>query len=325
MKILCIQLRQLGDVIMTTPAVRQLRLLRPDAEIVFMTEPPGSQVYRNSPHIDRVWTVPVRPGGWSMLKLFGALHAERFDLVIDFFSNPRSAQLTWSSRAASRLGFEFRGRTYAYTRTVSLPDPREYAARSKNRLIQALGGDLDDVATLLVPDSAAEERAGSFCARHEFGDNTVAFGVVQRRRHRLLEPAFYAEIGAGLAAAGYRLFFIHGPGEEAMAEAVHSRLPHQAAAVIGYDVPSIEETCAVLRRCVMFVGTDGGSKHLSVCAGIPTVTLFRDSRAENWTPPGHAAFQYEAGVTSEAVLRCCLERLRNGAGRSGVTAPGELA
>jgi heptosyltransferase III len=309
MKILCIQLRQLGDVIMTTPAVRQLRRLRPAAEIVFMTEPPGSQVYSNSPHIDRVWTVPPKPGIRSMLRLCGAVRAERFDGVIDFFSNPRSAQLTWASRAAWRVGFDFRGRSYAYTRKVGLPDTGEYAARSKNRLIGWLGGDLDDVTTLLVPDSEAEERASAFCAEHDFGDNTVAFGVVQRRQYRLLEPSFYAEIGAGLLDAGYRLFFIYGPGEEAMAEAVHSRLPHPASAVIGYDVPSIMTTCAVLRRCLMFVGTDGGSKHLSVCAGIPTVTLFRDSRAENWTPPGHAAFQSEDGVTSEAVLRCCLERL----------------
>jgi heptosyltransferase III len=323
MKILCIQLRQLGDVIMTTPAVRQLRLLQPDAEIVFMTEPPGSQVYRNNPHVDRVWTVPARPGIRSMLRLFRAVRAERFDLVIDFFSNPRSAQLTWASRAASRLGFDFRGRTYAYTRKVGLPEPGEYAARSKNRLIQSLGGDLDDVATLLPRDSEAEAQARDFCAQHEFGTNTVAFGVVQRRQHRLLPSAFYAAVGAGLVKEGYRLFFIYGPGEEDMAEAVRSLLPHQAAAVIGYDVPSIMTTCAVLRHCVMFVGNDGGSKHLSVCAGIPTVAFFRGGRAGNWTPPGHAAFQFEDGVTSEAVLRCCQERLLDGSRRPGAAAPAE--
>jgi heptosyltransferase III len=309
MKVLCIQLKRLGDVIMTTPAVRQLRALLPHAEISFLTEPPGAHVYRRSPHIDRLWTVPEGAGTWAMLRLLRAVRAERFDLVLDFFSNPRSAQVAWVSRAGRRIGFGFRGRRYAYTEAVSLPDPQEYAARSKNRLVLPLGGELDDVRTELRTGSEADERARHFCEQHAFGDRTIAFGVVQRRRQRLYEPSFYAEIGERLAAAGYRLFLIHGPGEEALVEEVRSRLRHRDSAISGYDVPTIEETVAILRRCVLYVGNDGGSKHLGVCAGIPTVTLFRVSRAENWTPPGHVAFQHEDGVTPAAVLEQCFRLL----------------
>ena len=141
MKILCIQLRQMGDVIMTTPAVRQLRRLYPDAEIVFMSEPLGANVYRNNPHVSRVWTVPRKQSLRETLGLFLEVYKERFDLVIDFFSNPKSAQITWASRAKERVGFDFPGRRYAYTRSVGLPDSKEYAAKSKNRLIAHLGGE----------------------------------------------------------------------------------------------------------------------------------------------------------------------------------------
>ena len=44
-KILVIQLRKIGDVITTTPAVRQIRKQYPDAQIDFLTENLGSNVY----------------------------------------------------------------------------------------------------------------------------------------------------------------------------------------------------------------------------------------------------------------------------------------
>lgn len=88
MKILCIQLRQMGDVIMTTPAVRQLRTLYPDAEIVFMAEPLGANVYRNNPHISRLWAIPRKQSIGAFLKLLWQVNRQKFDLVIDFFSNP---------------------------------------------------------------------------------------------------------------------------------------------------------------------------------------------------------------------------------------------
>ena len=48
---------------------------------------------------------------------------------------------------------------------------------------------------------------------------------------------------------------------------------------------SITELRAILERCAMYVGNDGGIKHLAVCADIPTVTIFKNINWANWTPP----------------------------------------
>ncbi|GIS36678.1 MAG: hypothetical protein Ct9H90mP8_0980 [Pseudomonadota bacterium] len=49
MNLLLIQLRRIGDVMMTTPAVRALRKAFPEASISFLTESPSDQVYKNNP------------------------------------------------------------------------------------------------------------------------------------------------------------------------------------------------------------------------------------------------------------------------------------
>jgi ADP-heptose:LPS heptosyltransferase len=309
MKILCIQLRQMGDTIMTTPAVRQLRALYPQAEIVFMSEELGANVYLNNPRISRLWIIPRNCSKWAFIKLLLSVYKERFDLTIDFQSGAKSAQIAFASRAKERIGFNFRIRRLVYTRRVII-DGDEYAARSKNRLIAHLGGDLYDDATEFFVDSNALQTAKAFADKYDFGDNTIAFCVVSRREYKLLDPSFWAEVGDGLIAAGYKLWFVYGRGEKAMANAVFERLKRQECAIIDYDIPSVQELRAILERCALYLGNDGGSKHLSVAAQIGTVTVFSFVRAVNWTPKGHIAFQIEDGVQPQAVIKACLAQLQ---------------
>ncbi|MDR2034144.1 MAG: glycosyltransferase family 9 protein [Helicobacteraceae bacterium] len=310
MRILCIQLRQMGDVMMTTCALRQLRTIYAQAEIVFMSEPLGANVYQNNPNVSRLWIIPRKPSIWAFATLLRRVYRERFDLVIDFFGNPKSAQITFASRAKERVGFDFRFRRYAYTRRVVLEDKGEYAARSKNRLIAHLGGRLDDTQIEFFTDEKARRYAREFSDRYGFDDKTIAFCVVSRRSYKMLDPTFFAEVGDALIAAGYKLFFVYGPSEKPLAETVFKRLERPQNAIIDYDMPNVQELKAILEFCALYVGVDGGSKHLSVTAKTPTVAIFNGVRAENWTAKGHSAFQIENGATPKEVIEACLLQLR---------------
>ena len=63
-RILVIMLRRIGDVILTTPAVRALKKLYPKAEIDFLTEAPNHEVLEGNPHIRQV-IVYDRPKGYT--------------------------------------------------------------------------------------------------------------------------------------------------------------------------------------------------------------------------------------------------------------------
>ena len=309
-KILCIQLRQMGDCIVTTPAVRQLRQLYQEAEIIFMTEQLGANVYQNSPHISGLWIVPSKPNLLQILKLFWRIYRYKFDLTIDFFSNPKSAQLSFISRAKERVGFDFRLRRYAYTLRVPIADPNEYAAKAKNRLIAHLGGDINDTDIEFPADHNAQIAAIKFAKRYDFNERVIAFCVVSRREYKLLPPDFFAAIGNALIANGYKLFFVYGPGEKELARTVYDRINLRDHSIFDYEMPNIQELRAILEKCVLYVGNDGGSKHLSVCAGLTTITVFNGVQAENWTSAGHIAFHAERGVKSEEVIAAALNILK---------------
>ena len=294
-KILIIQLRQLGDVMMTTPVVRQLRKLFPAAQIDFMTEKLGSNVYRFNSHISNLKIIPRKTGVVEMFRLTNELRNEKYDLVVDCFSNPKSAQITFLTGARERIGFALRWRGYAYSQTVKLDNHLEYSAVSKLRLIEKFGADLQDFKIELPVSAEHHLKATQFAENLGFDNKTIAFCTVSRRDYKVWNPDYFAEAGDWLIARGYKLFFVYGPGEKDLALDVYNRLQNKDNTIIDYPMPDVLELRAILEKCVLYVGNDGGNKHLAICAGIPTVTVFGSIRWQNWTPPGsqtdHAVYK----------------------------------
>ena len=100
MKVLLVRLREIGDVVFTTPAVRALRQHCPDAHISYLVEPAAAPVVALNPHIDEVILAPRVRGVARIsaeLSLVGRLRAARFDLAIDFHGGPRASTLTFST------------------------------------------------------------------------------------------------------------------------------------------------------------------------------------------------------------------------------------
>src|SRR3954464_4614731 len=124
MRILLVRLRQIGDVVFTTPAVHALRRRFPDAHLAYLVEPAAAPIVAHNPHLDDVIVAPRQRGVRGLLgdlALGRRLRAGRYDLAIDFHGGPRASLLTWLSGAPERLGYEIAGRGWMYTRRVARP------------------------------------------------------------------------------------------------------------------------------------------------------------------------------------------------------------
>src|SRR5919108_4656389 len=92
-RILLVRLRQIGDVVFTTPAIHGLRRRFPRAHLAYVVEPAAAPVVLNNPHLDEVIVAP-RAGRWrgvaGDVALVRRLRAGRYDLAIDFHGGPRA-------------------------------------------------------------------------------------------------------------------------------------------------------------------------------------------------------------------------------------------
>lgn len=84
MKILVIELSNVGDAILTFPALQRLRSAYPASELHLLASPRTQELFASDPRVKRVWLWQKRASPWRQLALIGRLFKERFDLVVDF-------------------------------------------------------------------------------------------------------------------------------------------------------------------------------------------------------------------------------------------------
>ena len=134
MTILLVRPRLIGDVLLTTPVIRALRRRFPDATLIYLVESLAAPVLRANSQLNETIVIHHRRGLRRLVedwRLARNLRARRIDVAIDMHGGPRSAWLTWASRARMRVGYDVSGRRWMYTHTVSRP--RGYAPRHSVR------------------------------------------------------------------------------------------------------------------------------------------------------------------------------------------------
>lgn len=283
-RLLLLQPRWLGDVLLGTPAIRAARAAFPHARIDFATERAGGEVLRHNPHLDEVL---IAEGGWrSRLRLLRTVRARRYDAVVDFRSTNSTAQIALASRAHRRIGLRGRGpRNAAYTELLPRQDLVTYAARHKLDMLAPLGVDTGAIADLsldLPIGEGAHARAHAIWRDHDLeGERVVAISPASREAYKQWGITRWAEIADRITEAGARVILTHGPGEEEQLRQVVDAMRHDA--VWQYGRTSIEEVGAIFSRCALWAGNDGGSKHIAAAAGAPTIAVTRWKIGPVWT------------------------------------------
>jgi heptosyltransferase-2/heptosyltransferase-3 len=279
---LVIQLRQIGDVVLTTPIPRILKEARPGCRVAFLTERPSDQLLGGNPYIDEVLINDRRGTVRDTLRLGWSLRRRGFDAVLDFMGNPRSALLAFLSGARMRVSYPASGRGLLYTHRVS-PVAR-YAVEIKKRLLRPLGiaSDRDRPEIHLSPE---ERAAGEALRRELLGDarqRLVTVDPSHRRDTRRWPAAHYGRL-CGLLAEGWGALpvILWGPGEEDLAREV---VDHSDGAAVVAPPTRLREMAALLAAADLHLGNCSAPRHMAVAVGTPTFTIL-GSTSGGWSHP----------------------------------------
>lgn len=297
-RLLVIRHRAGGDLLLTTPALRALRVGLPGAKIEVLTARPFRGLLEGNPDVDQVLDFDRRSIA-SQAALYVRLLRGGYDAVLDLVSNPRSAWMTAMTRARIRVGLDLPGRSWAYT--VALPrEPMgpggpilRYAPEAALDFVRALGiAPQGDSLTFRVSRSAEDaiERwlAGVGAQR---GRPLIACLPVGSWPAKTWPAERFAAVMDALPNDATAVW-CWGPGEREAVERCRALM--RAPSLLG---PSTgwQELGALLQRCALWVGNDSGPKHVAVALGIPTVTLFGPTHPKTWHPPDgpHVAVEAE--------------------------------
>ena len=135
-QVLIVQLRRLGDVVLTTALLEDLRRAFPHTPVDFLVGDRAAPLLQHHPWIrERVIYDRAHP-----TRTWHAVRGRRYDWIVDPQSSPRTAPLALVSAAPVRAGFGVRGWGWVYThRLPRAGRPVEYVPRERQRLLEMLG------------------------------------------------------------------------------------------------------------------------------------------------------------------------------------------
>ncbi|MFA5162669.1 MAG: glycosyltransferase family 9 protein [Elusimicrobiales bacterium] len=283
-RILIIQLRRIGDVLLTAPATETLARAFPQAKIDFITERPCDEVLRGNPHVADVIIYDRR----HPLKAFFDVRRRKYDWVIDLMTNPRTRLIALFSGAPLRAGPAFSSAKWAYNVLLPLLDNNIYAGFKKVKMLEPLGVKTDACPRpfFALPPFAAQYRRGVFEGLGiRPGDLIIGLAPASRKATRRWPAEHYAEL-ARLAAKelGAKTLVFCGPGEEDIAAEIAGK--SGGAALIPPPSKSLAELASLLAGLKVLVCNCNGTKHLAAAAGTPTLEIYGMSNPASWHLPG---------------------------------------
>jgi predicted lipopolysaccharide heptosyltransferase III len=292
LNILFIQLKRIGDLILTTPAIAAAREKFPDAQITLVI---SVECKALAPAITGVDKLLVMPRGAAGLGAMVAIACNKFDYCIDFTRNDRSALLVFLSRAKKRI-VSFRIKVRSKFRTRLYNQFVEHRMRDMHTidyhlaLLQPLGiSNALRAVQLLLPKSAreaADELLESHNARKQF----VIFHPGSTRAEKFWNAQRWAEV-INYAGNKHDIDLVLTGGTSKL-EQVHisdikSKVRHQ---VVDFSAKTdLLTLAALISRARLVITVDSAPMHLAAATRTPQVILFGPTNPFHWRPLESAA------------------------------------
>jgi len=270
-KILIIKQGAIGDVLLSTPVIENLRHNFPDAEINYLTQSYCREVLIGNPFLNRVLTYDIGKGDSSYC-LIKNIHKQKYDLIIDLFGNPRTAIITFNSDAKYRVGFRFGWRSLAYNIKVKPRGGEVHNVEFNIDASRALGLDIITNTPKIYLNGVHTEFADDFFKENNLdGKQVIGFNPSGTWPTKVWYPEKWAELGKMFSKES-RILLFWGYGEEKeTAQRIKDQIGENALLIPGVN---LKYMAALIKRCDLFVTNDTGPMHFSWITGTNTAAIF---------------------------------------------------
>ncbi len=270
-RLLVIKLRGIGDVLLSTIVLKNLRSALPNAQIDFLVEKQSREVLQGNPAIDDL--IIFDKAEISSIGLVRRIRNNRYDLIFDLFSNPRSAFITFCSGARLRVGYPFRGRSYAYNVRVPSRGGEVHNTQFNLDALEAIGIPIVSRSLMFPLGEEEKKYAGVFFDTQDLSDGFVAglsIGSGWYTKQWGLDR--FAELGNILIEKYHaKILVLWGPGEGKEIDMFQHAMKNRC---IVPPVTSLKQLGALIRRCSMVISNDSGPMHISAALRVPTLGIY---------------------------------------------------
>jgi ADP-heptose:LPS heptosyltransferase len=299
-RILCIKLKGIGDVVLSTVVFENLKKDFPNSKIDFLTEPPGGSILKGNPYLNKIILFDKKSSFGALACITKVMNG-KYDLVIDLYSNPRTALITFLSFAKYRAGFPYKGRAYAYNLHGPLARDKFHEADLHLELLKEIGLSHSSANLCIAQQPEDVEFADNFF-KTELNDSNLVAGISPSGGwpSKKCDPIVFANIvNAVIEKFNAKILVVWGPGDKDEAFEIQ-KLTNNKCIMAPHT--TVGQMGALMNKCNFVIANDSGPMHLATALGVPVLALHGPTNPKLQGPYGA---KHEWILKSELDCICC--------------------
>ncbi|MFH2070257.1 MAG: glycosyltransferase family 9 protein [Elusimicrobiota bacterium] len=290
----------IGDVLMSTPALRFIKRRLPDERIYAVTSKQGAEVLSRNPAVSEIIERPASPSVPERFNLMKRINSIKPGTAILLRTTLFNAFLAMVSGAKARTGVDTEMAGIFLNRTI--PKDARRNAREEYLMIAKLGVDEkarggccpsseESAEESLRPEiflSAEDEAfADSLLKKHSIGsdDRVVIINPGTTRPAKQWAPGRYAEIINALTGKNYYVLITGAETDRQLVRGIVGACSGGTSRVIRLaGETSIKQAAALLKRASFFISPDTAILHLGQAVGTKGIALFGSTDPGKYGP-----------------------------------------
>ncbi len=302
----------LGDLVMATPVLADLRQRFPHANITAMCVEPIATLLEQDPHIDQLFRFR-RINNWihhfHSYQILEPLRHNEYDLGVLLTNSLSSAWWFWRGKVQHRLGYIGHWRRLLLNKALSLPANHEtqHLVLTYKQLLEPLAIPLSNSTPALYISDEEMSAAHALLANNGVKPGDVIIGVNPGAAFGSAKcwlPDRYREVAASLSAdPKHRMIFFGDPAGTPLVNDICNGMPDQVINLAGKT--TIRELAALIKCCRVLLTNDSGPMHMAAALGVPPLALFGSTNDVKTGPYGLGRVLHKHVECSPCYKRVC--------------------
>ena len=286
MKILVIQQKMIGDVLISSIICNNLREAYPNAQIDYLVYEFTTPVLDGNISIDNVilFQEKHRKSKRALLQLALSIRATKYDLLIDAYSKLESWLIVALSGAKRKISYKKPGRAFLYTDNVPLEDyPKtnlRLAIERRLSLLEPLNLSIsiDPIPKLFVTEKD-RNAAKTLLEQHQVPTDKKKIMISLLGSENLKNyPLHYMATIVDSIASNREIviLFNYLPKQIEAAKTVYNTCQKETQQKIYFDVlgKDLRSYIGLMNECDMIIGNDGGAINIAKALNKPSFIIF---------------------------------------------------
>lgn len=270
----------IGDLILATPVLTDLRTAFPKASITAMCRQPLCDLLEEDQAIDELFCYRKPANGFDRREdardIIGKIQTGKYDVGILLTNSFSSAWWFWQGKVKKRIGYSAHFRRFLLTTALKFKKEKEHIIDSYKRLLKPLGIPLSETAPRLYVTDQEVAVSKELLYQRGYVRGATLIGINPGAAYgsaKCWPPERFRALAMELLlkTKAYVVFF----GDAATASLVKEicqGLPERVIDLAG--VTSLRELACLIKDCDVLVTNDSGPMHMGAAFGTPLVALF---------------------------------------------------